>query len=162
MPPALLVLDIDGVLSTPETQAAGGMANFSAGAVAAMKLLLAEVKFDVLLCSSWRVDQGKLLARAFREHGLGELTHRMIGSTPVFHDQVVVSRGEEIDAWLYRSGYRGRLAILDDEEPLPELGAWWVLVGQEMGLNRKLRAKVAQLLTAGPIYTAAQPSRSGS
>jgi len=155
MAPALLVLDIDGVLSTTKTQLAGGMTNFSADAVTAMKWLLAQVSFDVLLCSSWRVDQQELMARVFRAYGLGGLIHRLRGCTPVFDVQDIVSRGEEIDAWLYRAGYRGRLAILDDADALPELRQWWLSVEQEVGLTMDIAARVLRLLAAGPVYVLA-------
>ena len=155
MQSALLVLDIDGVLSTPKTQVAGGMTNFSLVAVVAMQRLVAQVSFDVLLCSSWRVDQRELMSRALHAAGLGGLTQRLRGSTPVFDAWEVVSRGQEIDAWLYRSGYRGRLAILDDEDPLPELRNWWLPVNQEIGLTFELASTAARLLRAGPVYSAA-------
>jgi hypothetical protein len=155
MAPALLVLDIDGVLSTTKTQLAGGMTNFSADAVTAMKWLLAQVSFDVLLCSSWRVDQQELMARVFRSYGLGELLQRLRGGTPVFDAQEIVSRGEEIDAWLYRARYRGRLAILDDADALPELRQWWLSVEQEVGLTMDIAARVLRLLAAGPVYVLA-------
>ena len=155
MQPALLALDIDGVLSTTTTQAAGGMTNFSASAVLAMHQLLEEADFEVLLCSSWRVDQNGLLAQVLEEHGLGEITRRLKDGTPVFDAMERVSRGQEIDAWLYRSGYCGRLAILDDEDPLPELRDWWLPVDQENGLTMEIASAAAQLLGTGPVYTAA-------
>jgi hypothetical protein len=156
MQPALLALDIDGVLSTTTTQAAGGMTNFSASAVLAMHQLLEEADFEVLLCSSWRVDQNELLAQVLEEHGLSEITRRLKDGTPVFDAMERVSRGQEIDAWLYRSGYCGRLAILDDEDPLPELRDWWLPVDQENGLTMELASAAAQLLNTGPVYTAAE------
>lgn len=155
MHPALLVLDIDGVLNTPSSQSAEGMTNFSASAVSAMHRLLEEADFEVLLCSSWRVDQNELLAQVLEKHGLGEITRRLKDGTPVFDAVERVSRGQEIDAWLYRSGYCGRLAILDDEDPLPELRDWWLPVDQEYGLTSEVASAAAQLLTTGPVYTAA-------
>ncbi len=152
---SLLVLDIDGVLNTPSSQSAGGMTNFSTSTVLAMHRLLEEANFEVLLCSSWRVDQNELLAQVLQEHGLGEITRRLKDQTPVFDAMERVSRGQEIDAWLYRSGYCGRLAILDDEDPLPELRDWWLPVDQEHGLTMELASAAAQLLRSGPIYIAA-------
>jgi hypothetical protein len=48
-----------------------------------------------------------------------------------------------------------RLAILDDEDPLPELRDWWLPVNQEHGLTMELASAAAQLLSTGPVYTAA-------
>ena len=120
-----------------------------------MHRLLEEADFEVLLCSSWRVDQNELLAQVLEKHGLGEITRRLTDGTPVFDAMERVSRGQEIDAWLYRSGYCGRLAILDDEDPLPELRDWWLPVDQENGLTMEIASAAAQLLSTGPVYTAA-------
>jgi hypothetical protein len=155
MPPATLVLDIDGVLNTPKTQSAGGMTNFSAAAVAAMRRLLRGADFEIVLCSSWRLDQRALLAKTLRANGLVEIIRRWRDSTPVFAADEGASRAEEIDAWLYRSRYCGRLAILDDDEPLPELRHWWLPVDHEAGLTPAIAARACQLLCTGPSYTAA-------
>ena len=151
-PRALLILDIDGVLNTTKLQCERGMTCFSPQAVAAAKWLLATADFEVVLCTSWREDRQDELRSALAGHGLGEMVRRTVGATELFSRADNVQRGDEIDAWLFKNGYLGRLAILDDEPPIPELRPWWPPVDAEAGLTPAVARQVAGLLRRGAIF----------
>lgn len=149
---ALLFLDIDGVLNTTKLQCERGMSCFSPQSVAAAKWLLATADFEVVLCTSWREDRMHELRSAFAGYGLGEMLRRTIGATDLFSRADNVQRGDEIDAWLFKSSYHGRLAILDDEMPIPELRRWWPLVDAEAGLTSVVARQAADMLRTGNIF----------
>lgn len=153
-PPALLFLDVDGVLNTTGSQIRGGMTNLCPAAVRAMKELLSAAAFDVVISSSWRTDRLPLLRATLKKHGLRDLDARIIGCTPSLPAGEGAARGDEIDLWLHQNSYAGRLAILDDEPSIPHLQPWWIAVDMQAGLTSPLALAASELLMRGPSYCA--------
>lgn len=149
----VLFLDVDGVLNTTESQIDGGMTNFTEEAVSAVKTLVEEAAFNVVVSSTWRADSLPLLKKALEARGVGELSARIVGGTPTFSLDSGAGRGDEIDAWLYQNKFSGRMVILDDEPTIPELAPWWVMTDARTGLTDGLARQALAILNDGPVYS---------
>ena len=146
----VLFLDIDGVLNTISTMIKHrSNAVFTPEAIESLEWIVSATDCSVVISSSWRKDQMKKLADALDFNGLGVVSSRIIGMTPLIDSVNAPSREDEVDCWIHQNDFRGRFAILDDEPFTGMLKPWQVLTLQETGLTRQLAKKAIRLLLHG-------------
>lgn len=146
----LLFLDIDGVLNTPASCSIHrSNESFLPTAVAALLKIQTETGCEVVISSSWRMeDQHRQIAPAFEKNGLGAILPHIVGSTPALSVVEGATREDEIEAWLMEHQQLGSFAILDDDrsEFRGELRSRLVLVDDNVGLTAADADKCIQML----------------
>lgn len=154
-PRSVLFLDIDGVMRPmPKNSTSHGKYGFSTAAVEALRKVVTSTGCVVVISSTWREDMMDELRDALVQYGLQVVADSIIGATPLMDPADGPTREDEIDAWLHKSQFCGRLAILDDEPFHHELRRWLVLTSQETGLAAAHAQKAINLLKSGPIFPA--------
>lgn len=150
----ILFLDIDGVMKPIATNKfADRQHGFSSVAVEALRKVVTTTECDVVISSTWRIDQMDKLRDELTVYNLQVVAERIIDVTPILDPTDGPTREDEIDKWLYEAKFSGRIAILDDEPFQHELGEWLVQTNQEIGLTPAHSSKAIHLLVSGPVFS---------
>lgn len=146
----VLFLDIDGVMNATGH---GRITDWQEEAVETLRRILQNTGAEVVISSSWRMDQLDTFADTVEKVGLKDLLDgRVLGTTPVLEEGDLPTREDEIGCWLFENNYHGRMVILDDEEVLGDLSPWHVHVNGECGLRLGAAEKAIWLLNEGTPY----------
>lgn len=150
-PPAIVFLDIDGVLNNQELcRKPGGRERFSPEAVEALREILETTGARIVLSSSWRTDIAHRIEPTFRANGLGDMFGRIIAHTPVIPDAPEETcRADEIDQWITSNPqYQDRFVVVDDDPCIKaSFPGRHVLTNDETGLTRADAIKAIGILS---------------
>jgi hypothetical protein len=144
----ILFLDIDGVLNSHEfcrRVPQRGIIGIDPLAVAHLQRIVDETNCSLVLSSTWR-----------KLHMMSEMRDKLatagmkrpvplVDKTPDLGDDTSRGRGLEVNAWLNRTGFRGRYVCLDDDHDfLP--GQPLVRTHFEFGLTSEIADQCIRVL----------------
>jgi len=143
----VLFLDVDGVLNYEEHY--DGMQR---ECIEQLIRVLRMTECDIVVSSTWRISglgpgstfYDKLMEVAGESYGRWIMA-RIIGQTPA--KMSLYHRGTEISMWLEENEYRGRFAIVDDEEDVRPFNDVLVKTDSKKGLTAEDASKLIHLLT---------------
>ncbi len=141
----ILFLDIDGVMNTT-TNIPSNCEIFTTCAVEGLRQIVTATGCEVVISSTWRENRMERLHEVLKAHGLGIVSEKIIGSTPLLDCADFPTREDEIDCWLHTNGWPRGLAILDDEPFGGHLRPWLVRTSCETGLTKAHAKRAITLL----------------
>jgi len=149
----VLFLDIDGVMNT----SAFALANhsgliFRTESVISLNRILTESGCRVVISSSWRREPRINLGAIFETQGVAKFRACLAGITPDLSNEECCNRGDEIEAWLSKERFTGRLAILDDDPIMGPFDLWHCRTDESKGLTTEVANRVIAMLVYGPVY----------
>lgn len=143
------MLDFDGVINQFSSTTV-----IDSHLVRRVAKLVKETDAQVVLSTAWRQQFSLLYLKALL-HRYGFNPQCIIGATPILPDK---PRGQEIDAWLRKSGKTARVAVLDDNDggvfDMGPVRQHLVRTNPMHGLTREDRQAAHRLLMDGPVWSA--------
>ena len=149
--PAIIFLDIDGVLVTRACYQVPDRSDsilraFDPRCVLALQRIVSETQARIVVSSTWRQGTHEQFQR-LRDHIAAQgITAPVVGRTPEFRGQ---DRGDEIADWLYGHPRITRFVILDDDDDMGHLLPKLVRTDFEDGLTADHARRAVEMLNAG-------------